>query len=51
MESEAYQTLNAYMIRLKPDDFDNAEMVTALAKAGNLTETELRSRFGPLVGR
>jgi 6-phosphofructokinase len=51
LESEAYQTLNAYMIRLKPDDFDNPESVTALAKAGNLTETELRSRFGPLVGR
>ena len=51
MESEAYQTLNAYMIRLKAEDFDSPDTVTALAKAGNLTETELRSRFGPLVGR
>jgi 6-phosphofructokinase 1 len=51
LESEAYQTLNAYMIRLKPEDFDNPETLTAIAKAGNLTETELRSRFGPLVGR
>ncbi|MBM4440137.1 MAG: 6-phosphofructokinase [Candidatus Rokubacteria bacterium] len=51
LESEAYQTLSAYMIRLKPEDFDNPETVTALAKAGHLTETELLSRFGPLVGR
>ena len=51
LESEAYQTLAAYMIRLKPEDFDSPETVTAIAKAGHLTETELRSRFGPLVGR
>jgi ATP-dependent phosphofructokinase / diphosphate-dependent phosphofructokinase len=51
MESEAYQTLNAYMIRLKPEDFDNPDVVTAIAKAGHLTETEFLSRFGPLVGR
>ena len=51
MQSEAYQTLNAYMIRLKPEDFDNPDVVTAIAKAGHLTETEFLSRFGPLVGR
>jgi 6-phosphofructokinase 1 len=51
MESEAYQTLNAYMIRLKPEDFDNPDTVTALAKAGHLTETELVSRFGPITRR
>jgi len=51
MESEMYQTLAAYMIRLKREDFDNPDTVTALAKAGNLTETEVISRFGPLVGR
>src|SRR5207244_9172730 len=33
LESEAYQTLNADMIRLKPEDCDNPETVTALAKA------------------
>jgi ATP-dependent phosphofructokinase / diphosphate-dependent phosphofructokinase len=51
VESEMYQTLYAYMIRLKPDDFDDQQMRTALAKAGNLSETELVDRFGPLVGR
>ena len=45
VESEAYQTLWAYMIRLKPEDFENPEMVTALAKAGHLSEPELLSRF------
>jgi 6-phosphofructokinase len=47
MESEAYQTLAAYMIRLKPEDFDNPDTVAAIAKAGNLTEPEFISRFRP----
>jgi len=51
VESEMYQTLSAYMIRLKPEDFTNPEALAALAKAGNLSETELLARFGPLVGR
>jgi hypothetical protein len=50
IESEMYQTLTAYMIRLKPEDFAGPESVTALAKAGHLAETELLARFGPLVG-
>src|SRR2546421_11947391 len=51
VESEMYQTLSAYMIRLKPEDFATPESLAALAKAGNLSETELLSRFSPLVGR
>ncbi len=51
VESEMYQTLDAYMIRLKPEDFATPESLAALAKAGNLSETELLTRFGPLVGR
>jgi 6-phosphofructokinase len=51
IESEMYQTLAAYMIRLKAEDFDAPESLAALAKAGNLSETELLARFGPLVGR
>lgn len=50
VESETYQTLYAYMIRLKPEDFDSPETVAALAKAGNLSETDFVTRFGPLVG-
>ena len=51
LESEMYQTLAAYMIRLKREDLDSPESLAALAKAGNLSETELLARFGPLVGR
>jgi 6-phosphofructokinase 1 len=51
VESEMYQTLDAYMIRLKPEDFDAPQTVTNLAKAGNLDEDSFRRRFGPLVGR
>jgi len=50
-DSEMYQTLYAYMIRLKPEDLDDPQQVSALAKAGNLGEEEFVARFGPLVGR
>jgi 6-phosphofructokinase len=51
IESEMYQTLAAYMIRLKPEDLDQPEALGTLAKAGNLSETEMLARFGSLVGR
>ncbi len=51
VEAEMYQTLHAYMVRLKPGDFDDPAMVAALAKAANLPEPEFRQRFEPLVGR
>jgi 6-phosphofructokinase 1 len=51
VESEMYQTLDAYMIRLRPEDFDDPQTVTNLAKAGNMDEDSFRRRFGPLVGR
>jgi 6-phosphofructokinase len=51
IESEMYQTLAAYMIRLKPGDLDQPETLGTLAKAGNLSETEMLARFGSLVGR
>ncbi len=50
VESEAYQTLAAYMIRLKPEDFEQPETVAALARAGNMTEAEFIARFGRLAG-
>lgn len=51
VDSEMYQTLWAYMVRLKPEDFDAPETRAALAKAGHLSEAEFLRRFGPLVGR
>ena len=50
-ESEMYQTLAAYMIRLKAEDFDDPAHVATLAKAGNLDPAEFTRRFAPLVGR
>jgi ATP-dependent phosphofructokinase / diphosphate-dependent phosphofructokinase len=51
VESEMYQTLAAYMIRLKREDFDKPDSIATLAKAGNLDAAEFTRRFGPLVGR
>ena len=51
IESEMYQTLAAYMIRLKPDDLDDPQHVAKLAKAGNLDVDAFRARFGPMLGR
>src|SRR3990172_5469860 len=47
--SEMYQTLYAYMIRLKPQDLADRAQVGALARAGNLTEAEFVAPFSPLV--
>ncbi len=51
VESEMYQTLYAYMIRLKPADFEDPQTVATLAKAANLGETEFVERFRPAVVR
>jgi 6-phosphofructokinase 1 len=49
MASEAYQTLHAYMIRLKAEDFTRPGQVHALAEAGRLTEEAFVERFGALA--
>jgi 6-phosphofructokinase 1 len=51
IESEMYQTLAAYMIRLRSEDFDDPETVASLARAGHMSEADFRNRFGPVVGR
>jgi len=51
VESEMYQTLSAYMIRLKPQDFDDPDVLGSLAKAGHLDVETFRRRFAPVVGR
>ena len=47
--SEAYQTLHAYMIRLKAEDFERPEQIRALAAAGHLGEDAFVGRFAALV--
>ncbi len=49
VKSEAYETFYAYMIRLKPEDFDDPAMVASLAKAGHMSEREFLGRFKPLI--
>ncbi|MBI2468263.1 MAG: 6-phosphofructokinase [Candidatus Rokubacteria bacterium] len=51
VRAESYRTLYAYMIRLKPEDFDNPESRAALARAGRLSEAAFVQRFGYLVSR
>jgi 6-phosphofructokinase 1 len=46
--SEAYQTMLAYMIRLRPLDF-LPENVGLLAESANLSEAEFVARFRPFV--
>ena len=47
IRSESYRTHLAYMIRLKPEDFEPGR-IALLAEAGNLSEEEFRKRFGYL---
>jgi ATP-dependent phosphofructokinase / diphosphate-dependent phosphofructokinase len=50
-DSEMYQTLAAYMIRLKLEDFEDPATVAGLAQAGNMSEDDFRRRFEPIVRR
>ncbi len=49
IQSEGYQTLYEYMIRLKPEDFSDAKIVKKLARAGQLSASDFVERFGSLV--
>jgi 6-phosphofructokinase 1 len=49
VESEMYQTLAAYMIRLKADDLARPESVAALARAAGMPEAEFAERFRPVA--
>jgi 6-phosphofructokinase len=48
--SEMYQTLAAYMIRLKPEDLADPARVRGLAQAAHLSEAAFVERFGALAG-
>ncbi|MDD5558047.1 diphosphate--fructose-6-phosphate 1-phosphotransferase [Candidatus Methylomirabilis sp.] len=51
IDSESYQTLRAYMIRLEAQDFETPGQVETLAHGGHLEQTEFVSRFGYLGNR
>ena len=51
VQSESYQTLRAYMIRLGPQDFETPSHIEAMARAGQLDEAGFVKRFRYLVER
>ncbi|MDE2059750.1 MAG: 6-phosphofructokinase [candidate division NC10 bacterium] len=51
INSESYQTLRAYMIRLEPQDFETSGQIEALAHGGHLEPTAFANRFGYLGER
>jgi 6-phosphofructokinase 1 len=50
LSSEAYHTQSAHMIRLRAEDLDAADRLSALAAAARMSETAFVDRFGYLVG-
>ena len=50
VDGEAFECAQAYMIRLKHDDFKDAKQLGRLAAVVNLTPEQFRARFGYLVG-
>ena len=50
VESEGYRVAREYMIRLEPEDFEDASWVGKLAAAGAMTADEFRDKFGYLSG-
>ena len=50
-DSESYQTLRAYMIRLGREDFETSGRIEALARSGHLDEAGFVKRFRYLVER
>ena len=51
IDSELYQTLRAYMIRLEVQDFETPGQIETLAHGGHLEQTEFVNRFGYLGDR
>jgi hypothetical protein len=50
LDSFIYRSAYKLMIRLKPEDADNEDLISDMAEHTNLTLTEFKSRFGYLLG-
>jgi 6-phosphofructokinase 1 len=50
LDSFIYRSAYKLMIRLKPVDADNEDLISDMAEHTNLTLTEFKSRFGYLLG-
>jgi ATP-dependent phosphofructokinase / diphosphate-dependent phosphofructokinase len=49
IESDRYKIARTYMLRLKPEDFDDPHELARLAATAGLTPEEFRATFGALV--
>jgi 6-phosphofructokinase 1 len=49
IDSASYRVATEYMIRLKPDDLEDAEKLEAIAEAAEMPPDAFRSRYGYLV--
>jgi len=49
IDSGAYTIAKQYMIRLKPEDFEDEEQLKRLAEAANMTPDEFKGEYGYLV--
>ncbi len=49
LSSYTYHVARAYMIRLEMDDFENPEMLDALAQEAGLTPDQFRARYEPTI--
>jgi 6-phosphofructokinase 1 len=50
INSEYYHVANRYMIRLKPEDFEDAHELAKYAATAGISLEEFREQFGKLVG-
>jgi 6-phosphofructokinase 1 len=51
VDSDRYRIADAYMLRLKPEDFDDPQALQRLAAAANTTPERFRAQLGYLVER
>ncbi len=49
IESDRYKIARTYMLRLKPEDFDDPHELNRLARTAGVTAEEFRAAFGALV--
>ncbi len=47
--SYAYQVARSYMIRLEKEDFENSELLAAMAQVANMDVESFKKRFGHLA--
>jgi 6-phosphofructokinase 1 len=50
VDGEAYECARQYMIRLKPEDFEDAQQLATLARTVKMAPEEFVQRFGYLAG-